>query len=66
LGPFVYLTALEKAEIISGKGSDTRKKLLAFTSGHRYIAVTPERTPTSVGEFPLNIYMAVKFLAVSL
>jgi hypothetical protein len=45
LDPFVYLTALEEAEIITGKHSD------GFTNDHgRYIAVTPEQTLLSVGK----------------
>jgi hypothetical protein len=49
-------TALEGAEIIPGKDSDTRIKPLPFTNGHgRYMAVTPERALSSVGKFPLNI-----------
>ena len=56
LGPFTHLTALEEAEIIPGKDSDTRIKPLALTNGHgRYMTVTPERTLVSVGECPLNI-----------
>jgi hypothetical protein len=52
----MHLTALEEAEIIPGKGSDTRIKPLALTNGHgRYMAVTPERTLASVGGCPLNI-----------
>jgi hypothetical protein len=43
------LTALEEAEIIPGKISDTRIKPLTLTNGHgRYITATPERTLTSV------------------
>jgi hypothetical protein len=43
-------------EIIPGKHSDTRIKPLPLTNGHgRYITVTPERTPASVGEWPLHI-----------
>jgi hypothetical protein len=56
--PFIYLTASEVAEMILGKHSDTRIKPLALTNDHgRYItvAVTPERTLASVGEFPLHI-----------
>jgi hypothetical protein len=56
--PFVHLlvTALEEAEIIPGKNSDTRIKPLTFTNGHgRYITVTPERTLASVWRCPLNI-----------
>ena len=50
LDPFMYLTALEEAEIIPGKDSDTRIKPLALTNGHgRYITVTPERALASVG-----------------
>jgi hypothetical protein len=55
----VHLTALEEAEIIPGKHSDTRIKPLALTNDHgRYITctVTPERTLASVGECPLNIW----------
>jgi hypothetical protein len=53
----VHLTALEEAEIIPGKDSDTRIKPLTLTNDHgRYITVTPERTLASVGECPLNIY----------
>jgi hypothetical protein len=56
LDPFVHLTALKEAEIIPGKDSDTRIKPLTLTNGHgRYMAVTPERTLTSVGECPLHI-----------
>jgi hypothetical protein len=52
----MHVTALEEAEIIPGKDSDTRKKPLALTNGHgRYMTVTPERTLVSVGECPLNI-----------
>jgi hypothetical protein len=46
LAPFyqVHLTALEGAEIIPGKHSDTRIKPLPLTNGHgRYMAVAPER-----------------------
>jgi hypothetical protein len=54
--PFIHLAALEEAEVIPGKGSDTRIKPLALTNGHgRYMAVTPERALASVGECPLNI-----------
>jgi hypothetical protein len=52
-----------------GKHSETKIKPLALTNGYgRYITVTPERTLASGGggECPLNIYIAVKFLAVSL
>ena len=56
LDPPVHLTALEEAEIIPGKDSDTRIKPLALTNGHgRYMTVTPERTLASVGECPLHI-----------
>jgi hypothetical protein len=61
LYPFMTYSALEEAEIIPGKDSDTRIKPFALTNGHgRYIAVralrsTPERTLTSVGGFRLNI-----------
>jgi hypothetical protein len=52
----MYLTALEEAEIIPGKDSDTRIKPLALTNGHgRYMTVAPERTLVSVGECPLNM-----------
>jgi hypothetical protein len=64
--PFVYLTALEEAEIIPGKDSDTRIKPLALTNGHgRCMVVTPERTLASVGGMSVK-YIAVKFLSVSL
>jgi hypothetical protein len=54
--PFVHLTALEEAEIIPGKHSDTRIKPLPLTNGHgRYITVTPEQALASVGECPLDI-----------
>jgi hypothetical protein len=54
--PFRHLTALEEAEIIPGKDSDTRIKPLALTNGHgRYMTVAPERTLVSVGKCPLNI-----------
>jgi hypothetical protein len=65
--PFLHLTALEEAEITPGEDSDTRIKPLALTNGHgRYMAVIPERTLASVGGCPLNIYIPVKFLSVSL
>ena len=52
----MHLTALEEAEIIHGKDSDTRIEPLALTNGHdRYMTVAPERTLVSVGECPLNI-----------
>jgi hypothetical protein len=52
----MHLTAIEEAEIIPGKDSDTRIKPLTLTNGHgRYITVTPERKIASVGECPLNI-----------
>jgi hypothetical protein len=42
LGPFVHLTALEEAEIIPGKHSNTRIKPLTLTNSHgRYIALDP-------------------------
>jgi hypothetical protein len=54
--PFAHLIALEEAEVISGKDSDTRIRPLALTNDHgRYITVTPERTLASVEECPLNI-----------
>ena len=61
-------SALEEAEIIPGKDSDTRIKPLALTNDHgRYMTVTPERTLASVGEWPLHIaYSRYKFLAASL
>jgi hypothetical protein len=53
--PFTCLTALEEAEVIPGKDSDTRIKPLALTNGHgRYITVTPERALAFVGGCPLN------------
>jgi hypothetical protein len=52
----MHLTALEEAEIIPGKHSDTRIKPLALTNGHgRYMTVTPERALSFVGGCPLNI-----------
>jgi hypothetical protein len=52
----MQFTAVEEAEIIPGKDSDTRIKPLALTNGHgRYMTVTPERTLASVGKFPLDI-----------
>jgi hypothetical protein len=54
--PLGWLTALEEAEIIPGKDSDTRIKPLALTNDHgRYMTVTPERTLASVGKCPLDI-----------
>jgi hypothetical protein len=59
----MHLTALEEAEIIPGKGPDTRIKPLALTNGHgRYITVTPERTPTPFGRWGMG--MSVKYIAV--
>ena len=56
----MHLTALEEAEIIPGKDSDTRIKPLALTNGHgRYIAVTPERALVPVGGRPLQITVTV-------
>jgi hypothetical protein len=44
------------AEITPVKGYHTRIKPFALASGQsRYITVTPERTPVSVGELPLHI-----------
>jgi hypothetical protein len=58
LDPFPHLTALEGAEIIPGKHSDTRIKPLPLTNGHgRYMTVAPERTLVSVGKCPLNMYI---------
>jgi hypothetical protein len=55
-GPFTQSTALEGAEAIPGKHSDTRIKPLPLTNGHGcHMAVTPERTLVSVGKFPLNM-----------
>jgi hypothetical protein len=55
-GPFIHLTTLEEAGIIPDKHSDTRIKLLPLTNGHgRYMAVTPERTILSVGEWPSHV-----------
>jgi hypothetical protein len=55
-GPSEHLTALEEAEVIPGKHSDTRIKPLTLTNDHgRYITVTPERALVSVGECPLHI-----------
>jgi hypothetical protein len=57
LDPFATLTALEEAEIIPDKDSDTGIKPLALTNGHgRCTTVTPERALASVGECPLNIW----------
>jgi hypothetical protein len=54
--PFIQYSALEEAEIIPGKDSDTRIKPLTLTNGHgRYMTVTPERTLSSVGKCPLDI-----------
>jgi hypothetical protein len=62
----VPLTALEEAEIIPGKHSDTRIKLLALTNGHgRYMAVSPEWTLSVRWRMPVK-YIAVKCLSVSL
>jgi hypothetical protein len=56
LDPFTHLSALEEAELIPGKHSDTRIKPLDLTTGHgRDMAVAPDRTLASVGECPLNI-----------
>jgi hypothetical protein len=50
----VTFTALEEAEIIPGKHSDTRIKPLVLTNGHgRYLYISVK-------------YIAVKVLAVSL
>jgi hypothetical protein len=54
--PFITFTALEEADIISGKDTDTRIKPLDLTNGHgRYMAAAPERTLASDGGCPLNI-----------
>jgi hypothetical protein len=43
-------------EVIPGKHSDARIKPLPLTNGHgRYMAVIPERTLVSVGEWPLHM-----------
>jgi hypothetical protein len=63
----MHLSSLEEAEIIPGKGPDTRIKPLALANGHgRYMTVTPERTLTSVGgcSLPLDIWPLI-FLSVS-
>ena len=58
--PFIQYSALEEAEIIPGKDSDTRIKPLTLTNGHgRYMTVTPERTLESVGEWPLHITVII-------
>jgi hypothetical protein len=55
--PLEHLTALEEAEIIPGKNSDTRIRPLALTNDHgRYITVRPERALSSVGKWPLNTW----------
>jgi hypothetical protein len=60
--PYLHLTALEEAEIIPGKDSDTKIKPLALSNGHgRYITITPERTLASVGECPLHIIWPLIF-----
>jgi hypothetical protein len=42
-------------EIMPVKDPHTRIKLLVLVSGHgRYITVTNERTPVSIGEWPLH------------
>ena len=57
LDPFMTITTLDEAEVIPGKHSDTRIKSLTLANGHgRYMAITPERALTSVGECPLNIH----------
>jgi hypothetical protein len=62
----VTYSALEEAEIIPGKHSDTRIKPLDLTNGYgHYITVTPERALASVGGMPVKC-IAVKFLAVSI
>ena len=54
--PVFTFTALEEAEIIPGKHSDTKINPFALTNDHgRYITVTPELALASVGEFPLSI-----------
>jgi hypothetical protein len=54
------ITALEEAEIMLGKRSDTRIKSLPLTNGHgRYITVTPERAIASVGEWPFHIIAVI-------
>jgi hypothetical protein len=61
----MHLTALEEAEIIPGKHSDTRIKPLTLTNDHgRHITVT--RTDTCVCWRISVKYIAVNFLAVSL
>jgi hypothetical protein len=58
VGPFVPQDLRRRTEIIPVKETHTRIKPLALASGHgRFItvAVTPERTLVSVGEWPLHI-----------
>jgi hypothetical protein len=51
----MHLTALEGAEIIPGKHSDTRIKPSPLTNGHgRYITVTPERALCVRWEMPVK------------
>ena len=55
--------------IIPVKDSHTRIRPLALASGHgryRYITVTPEWAPVSVGEWPLLYCNRYKFVTVSL
>jgi hypothetical protein len=64
----VYLTALEEAEIIPGKDSDTRIKPLALTNGHgRYITFinTLERRTGAFVRWGMSVkHMPVKFISV--
>ena len=57
-----------RTEIIPVKVKDPHIKIkpLALAGGHgRYITVTPERTPVSIGERPLHT-AAINFVSVSL
>jgi hypothetical protein len=52
---------------IPGKHSDTKINPLTLTNGHgRYMAVTPEWTLFSVGEWPLHLTVINLFVTVSL
>jgi hypothetical protein len=64
----MHLTALEEADIIPGKHSDTRIKPLPLTNGHgRYMADDRYTRTDTCFRWEISVkYIAVKFFSVSL
>jgi hypothetical protein len=73
LKPLIYIyryfisAPLIRVKITPVKDSHTRTKPLSLASGHgRYISVTNERTPVSVGEWPLHIYIYILYIYINI